>query len=57
MIGVGLVLCGLAALCGAAVWLFGPVGLAAGGAVLIVVGLVPDWERVHAVDSEPASRR
>lgn len=44
--GVVVALVGVLALSVAAVWLFGPYGLAATGVVLVAVGVVVDWERL-----------
>jgi len=51
-----LVMCGLACLVVAVVWMFGMWGLAGAGLGLIVAGLVPEWERVHAVNPDSPKR-
>ncbi len=55
-VGVWFVVLGLLCAAGAAVWLFGAWGLGAAGLGLIVAGLVPDWSRVHAINSGPVKK-
>lgn len=52
-----IILAGLGCAVAAAVWLFGAWGLGAAGLTLIIVGLVPDWERAHGVGTGKTSRR
>lgn len=55
--GLAITLAGLACIVAAAVWLFSAWGLGAAGLGLIIVGLVPDWERAHGVGTDKTPRR
>ena len=56
MIGLALILVGLAAVGASLVWVWGPWGLLAAGALFVAAGLLPDWERVGAEHSSQAPR-
>jgi hypothetical protein len=55
MIGLSVVFVGAAAVVAGLVLLFGPVALVACGALLIVAGILVDWEAVHGKHPAPPS--